>query len=99
MDNPQVVAVMTVYYGAAYIERATRSLLRGDYSNLRRLVMDDCLPFLKRVFTRLLHLDYVDRAMSEIGYSSLKADLVRASALRLLSALYQSGRTGQTVWL
>ena len=92
----------------AYVQQNPRfafikgSLLEGD--------------LVKRAFTRLLHLDCVDRAMSETGYSLLKADLVRASALRegreplgngqdglealrLLSALYQSGRTGQTVWL
>ena len=167
---PRVVAVITAYNSASYVERAIRSIRAQQYPNLDRLLIDDgsldstyenareaaaatggvtvlrnernigfsgslnralalCgsddllfvhqddvtiddptyvaravrwmddpavalitgqpvgfsrrrLSLTKRIFGRLLFLDCVDADVSELSYSLLKADLVRAEAVR-----------------
>jgi glycosyltransferase involved in cell wall biosynthesis len=42
LKNPKVLAVITAYNSAKFIERAIISLLHQDYPALRRIVIDDC---------------------------------------------------------
>jgi cellulose synthase/poly-beta-1,6-N-acetylglucosamine synthase-like glycosyltransferase len=42
----------------------------------------DRLPLMQRIYARLLNLDYLQEGVSELTYSLLKGDLIRAAAVR-----------------